>query len=304
MGHEQVVPAASRTLLPALARIPGHLLWRANARVQVLLDQELPEGIDIHAYAVLLALADGTPRSQQSLADSIAVSRTTMVRVAAELAEQGLVERVRNPADRRSYALTRTRAAAGAVRRWRPHVARLEAAVVRPFTPGGAGRAAGAAARDHPRGPRPGCSRAAARQRRLPADPDALPDAPRVRRRTRAVAAGAAALRGAHRAASDRPGAAVGAGPRTGGERRQRRPDGRRPGAPWAGRAAAPAPPTGARRCCTCCPMRSGCWRRRREIAGPLVGNRLRPAQQEADGPSRGAAGAPRDRRVTPRIRR
>ena len=136
MGHEQVVPAASRTLLPALARIPGHLLWRANARVQVLLDQELPEGIDIHAYAVLLALADGTPRSQQALADSIAVSRTTMVRVAAELAEQGLVERVRNPADRRSYALTRTRAAAGAVRRWRPHVARLEAAVVRPFTPG------------------------------------------------------------------------------------------------------------------------------------------------------------------------
>ncbi len=133
MGSE-VVPSASRTLLPALAKLPGHLLWRANARVQVLLDKELPEGIDIHAYAVLLALADGTPRSQQSLADAIAVSRTTMVRVAAELAEQGLVERVRNPVDRRSYALTRTRAAAAAVRRWRPHIVRLEAAVVRPFT--------------------------------------------------------------------------------------------------------------------------------------------------------------------------
>ncbi|HET9421233.1 MAG TPA: MarR family transcriptional regulator [Nocardioides sp.] len=134
MGSE-VVPSASHTLLPALAKLPGHLLWRANARVQVLLDQELPDGVDIHAYAALLALADGTPRSQQSLADSIAVSRTTMVRVAAELAEQGLVERVRNPTDRRSYALTRTRAAAAAVRRWRPHIARLEASVVRPFTP-------------------------------------------------------------------------------------------------------------------------------------------------------------------------
>jgi DNA-binding MarR family transcriptional regulator len=129
------VPGASRTLLPALARFPGHLMWRAHARVLLLLGENLPAGVDIHAYAVLLALADGTPRTQQALADSVAVSRTTMVRVAAQLVEQGLVERVRNPEDRRSYALTRTRAAAGAVRRWRPHIDRLEEAIARPFTP-------------------------------------------------------------------------------------------------------------------------------------------------------------------------
>jgi DNA-binding MarR family transcriptional regulator len=135
MGSEDVVPGAGRALLPELARIPGHLVWRAQARVLLLLGENLPAGVDIHAYAVLLALADGTPRSQQALADAVAVSRTTMVRVAAELVEQGLVERVRNPADRRSYALTRTRAATGAVRRWQRHVARLEEALARPFTP-------------------------------------------------------------------------------------------------------------------------------------------------------------------------
>jgi DNA-binding MarR family transcriptional regulator len=134
MSSDAVTPGTSRTLLPELARFPGHLMWRAHARVLLLLGETLPAGVDIHAYAVLLALADGSPRSQQALADTVAVSRTTMVRVAAQLAEQGLVERVRNPTDRRSYALTRTRTAAGAVRRWRPHIARLEEAIARPFS--------------------------------------------------------------------------------------------------------------------------------------------------------------------------
>jgi DNA-binding MarR family transcriptional regulator len=134
-GYVKAEDVVSGTrLLPALARSPGHLVWRAQARVLLLIGDVRPAGVDIHAYAVLLALADGSPRTQQALADSVAVSRTTMVRVAAELVEQGLVERVRNPGDRRSYALTRTKGAAGAVRRWRPHIQRLEEAIAKPFT--------------------------------------------------------------------------------------------------------------------------------------------------------------------------
>jgi DNA-binding MarR family transcriptional regulator len=135
MGADTPEPSASRTLLPALAELPGHLVWRAHARVLLLVAETLPPGVDVHSYAVLLALADGVPRSQQSLAETVAVSRTTMAKVAAGLAEQGLVERVRNPADRRSYALTRHRTAAGALRRWERHVTRLEEAIARPFTP-------------------------------------------------------------------------------------------------------------------------------------------------------------------------
>src|SRR5689334_9529993 len=98
----------SRRLLPALADLPGHLFWRSHARVALALGEVLPPGVDIHACAVLLALSGGATRSQQALAETVSVSRTTMVRVAADLADQGLVRRVRNPDDRRSYALTRT----------------------------------------------------------------------------------------------------------------------------------------------------------------------------------------------------
>src|SRR4051794_41291317 len=52
-----------------------------------------------------------------------------MVRVAADLAAQGLVKRVRNPDDRRSYALTRTPEGAAAARRWRRHAEDLEDSV-------------------------------------------------------------------------------------------------------------------------------------------------------------------------------
>lgn len=119
-------PEAVHTLLPELAVIPGHLIWRAAARVTAALADSLPPGVDIHAYAALLALAAGRARSQQWLADSVATSRTTMTKVAAALVDQGLVERVRNTDDRRSYALTRTPAGAAAARRWRRHVEDLE----------------------------------------------------------------------------------------------------------------------------------------------------------------------------------
>ncbi len=132
MGLEDATD--SRELISGLEDQPGHLMWRAAARVTVNLDQVLPPGVDIHAYAALLALAGGATRSQQSLADTIAVSRTTMVKVAAQLAEQGLVERVRNPQDRRSYALTRTPEGAAAARRWRRHAEDLEEALTPGFS--------------------------------------------------------------------------------------------------------------------------------------------------------------------------
>ena len=124
----------SRELLPELAVLPGHLFWRAQARVAGALAEVLPPGVDIHAYAALLALSGGVTRSQQALAETISISRTTMVRVAADLSDQGLVKRVRNPRDRRSYALTRTPEGAAAARRWRRHAEDLEDSITAGFT--------------------------------------------------------------------------------------------------------------------------------------------------------------------------
>ena len=122
------------SLPPELAVLPGHLIWRAAARVTSSLSESLPPGMDIHAYAALLALGAGQARSQQWLADAVSVSRTTMAKVAAGLVEQGLVERVRNDADRRSYLLTRTPEGAVAARRWRRHAEDLEEAITSGFT--------------------------------------------------------------------------------------------------------------------------------------------------------------------------
>jgi len=133
MGRQ--LAGAEQVLLPALADLPGHVVWRAHAKVAAAIESVLPENVDIHAYAALVALGDGVPRSQQALARTLSVSRTTVMRVAAELAEQGLVERVRNPDDRRSYLLTRTPAGAAAARTWRRHVDALEEVVIAGLTP-------------------------------------------------------------------------------------------------------------------------------------------------------------------------
>lgn len=133
-SRRQADDGTSRTLLPALAAQPGHLCWRAAARVNAAIAHSLPPGVDIHAYAALLALSGGEARSQQAIAEMISVSRTTMVKVAASLSSEGLVTRVRNPRDRRSYALTRTPEGAAAARRWRRHVEDLEDAITAGFS--------------------------------------------------------------------------------------------------------------------------------------------------------------------------
>lgn len=121
-------PSGSRELIPALVR-PGHLLWRAHARVMLAVPQALPPGVDLNAYAVLVTLGEdaaGRARSQQDLADLLSTSRTTLARVAADLTAAGLLARVRSPADRRSYALTCTAEGARAAADWTEHVAALE----------------------------------------------------------------------------------------------------------------------------------------------------------------------------------
>lgn len=126
--------AGGGELLPELAQHAGHLFWRASARVHGALASALPPGVDVRAYAALLALADGRTRTQQSIAEAIDASRTTIVKVAADLVEQGLVTRVRNPDDRRSYALTRTAEGAAAARRWRRHVDDIDDSLTAVFT--------------------------------------------------------------------------------------------------------------------------------------------------------------------------
>src|SRR3712207_782235 len=84
----------------------GYLLTKAAHRYSACLEQALArEDLTPRRYALLLALEAGGPRSQQSLGELLRIDRTTMVAVIDELEERGLVERRRDPRDRRVWAV-------------------------------------------------------------------------------------------------------------------------------------------------------------------------------------------------------
>ena len=66
-----------------------------------------PTGLSVQMCGVLNVLAAG-PVSQQGLGEQLGIDRTTVVELIDELEQKGLVVRVRNPADRRSYSLNLT----------------------------------------------------------------------------------------------------------------------------------------------------------------------------------------------------
>jgi DNA-binding MarR family transcriptional regulator len=91
-----------RTLLE---NYTGYLLRLAFAHANRTAAECFPGGPHPRVFAVLATLAATGPLSQQRLAERLRVNRTLMVGVADQLERDGLVERRRDPADRRSYAL-------------------------------------------------------------------------------------------------------------------------------------------------------------------------------------------------------
>jgi DNA-binding MarR family transcriptional regulator len=87
------------------ARI-GQLLFVAAQAAQALAEQRLePLGLSPRAWGVLSTLVEAGPLTQIDLARALSIDRTAMVYLLDELEERGLVERVRNPGDRRSFLI-------------------------------------------------------------------------------------------------------------------------------------------------------------------------------------------------------
>jgi len=64
-----------------------------------------PLGLSPRAWGVLSTLVESGPLTQIELATATATDRTAMVYLLDELERQGLVERMPNPGDRRSYLI-------------------------------------------------------------------------------------------------------------------------------------------------------------------------------------------------------
>ena len=95
-----------------------------------------PLGLEQRQAGMLLRLAVNQGRSQQAIAEMIGVNATRMVFLVDELEKLGLVERRRNPADRRSHALYLTSAGTATVDRVRAIAAEHEAALAAGLTAG------------------------------------------------------------------------------------------------------------------------------------------------------------------------
>jgi DNA-binding MarR family transcriptional regulator len=95
-------------LPPALAEQTGFLLRVAYVRAGEIGAAQVPAGMSVRFYGVLLILTELGPRSQHELSKLLHVNRTMMVALIDSMEEAGLVERRRNPSDRRSYALEPT----------------------------------------------------------------------------------------------------------------------------------------------------------------------------------------------------
>src|SRR5690348_9878434 len=93
-----------------------------------------PLGLEQRQAGMLVRLAENDGRSQQAIAELIGVNATRMVFLTDELERLGLVERRRNPADRRSHALHLTEAGTAMLARVREVTAAHEAEVTASLT--------------------------------------------------------------------------------------------------------------------------------------------------------------------------
>lgn len=95
-------------LAQSVANRPGALLVIAARTGQELAKARLaPLGLTVQMCGVLIRLGEG-PLSQHELGEQLGIDRTTVVELIDELERKRVVERRRNPDDRRSYRLTLT----------------------------------------------------------------------------------------------------------------------------------------------------------------------------------------------------
>jgi DNA-binding MarR family transcriptional regulator len=120
-------PDAGPGLAFLLVQLGFHLARRFEERLG-------PLGLEPRQAGMLVRLAQNDGKSQQAIAELMGLNATRMVFLTDELEKLGLVERRRNPADRRSHALHLTEAGTAMLARVREVTRAHEAAITAGLT--------------------------------------------------------------------------------------------------------------------------------------------------------------------------
>ena len=121
-------PEMPTNCLPAeLVAKPGFLLGRLGVTMKTqTMEAFEQEGFSAYHYSILALLEEGARTTQAGIADALGMDASMLVSLLDSLEERGLIERKRDPSDRRRQMVTMTAAGRRQLTAFRKLVRRLE----------------------------------------------------------------------------------------------------------------------------------------------------------------------------------
>jgi DNA-binding MarR family transcriptional regulator len=118
----------------ALVSSTAFLLARVGVTIKMRMLDELGQiGCGGYEYGVLELLGEGAQETQAAIADGLGVDRSQLVHVLDTLERDGLIERKRDPLDRRRHAVSITADGKRQLVRLRSTVRELEESILEPL---------------------------------------------------------------------------------------------------------------------------------------------------------------------------